>query len=303
MSISRTELALALLITLAGFALRFAQLDRLAVEHFDEGVYASNLLFPDDGFQYPNRFLYGPPLLPSLVEWTSLVCGSDAAAAKWVPFLPSLLLGSLTVPLVWWAGRKWFGAPAGVAAASLIALSDFHIVMSRSVLTDAPLLFFLLLAVWLLVESLSWLDLRLAVAGGVVTGLAWATKYNGWLPIAIAISGTIAALIVSRKKLGPATVRVRDVVPLLVAFVVLAAAVWSPVWFELQDVGGYSRVAANHKQYVVGPAGWFDSARRHEAVQRHCAGWPTFLSAWLAEAWLLRAVAGRGQWLSALPWR
>jgi dolichyl-phosphate-mannose-protein mannosyltransferase len=284
-SISRAELALALLITLAGFALRFSQLDLLAVEHFDEGVYASNLLFPDDGFQYPNRFLYGPPLLPSLVEWATLFFGSEAGGvAKWVPFLPSLLLGSLTVPLVWWAGRNWFSAPAGVAAASLIALNDFHIVMSRSVLTDAPLLFFLLLAVWLIVESLSWLDLRLAVAGGVVTGFAWATKYNGWLPIAIAVSGTIAALIVSRKNLSPATVRVRDVVPLLVAFVVAAVACWSPVWLDLQDVGGYSRVAGNHKQYVVGPVGWIDSALRQEAVQRHSAGWPTLLSAWLAAA-------------------
>lgn len=281
--VSRTELIVALAITLAGFVARFAMLDDLAIEHFDEGVYASNLWFPDDGFQYPDRFLYAPPLLPSLIEWSVLIF----SPARWAPFLPSIILGSLTVPLAWWSLRRWSSGAAGIAAATLIALSDFHIAMSRSALTDAPMIFFLLLAVWLTIEALSKSDWRLAAVAGFATGLAWATKYNGWLPIAIAISGTGAAWVLQPKSKQSSdsvhdSVRFSSVALCLAVMTATACATWAPVWWELQSIGGYARVADNHQNYVTGFAEWWPAAVRHEAVQRHYAGWPTLLSGWLA---------------------
>lgn len=283
MPVSRTELIVALAITLAGFAARFAFLDELAIEHFDEGVYASNLWFPDEGFQYPDRFLYAPPLLPSLIEWSIILF----SPARWAPLLPSLILGSLTVPLAWWSLRRWANGPAGIAAASLIALSDFHIAMSRSALTDAPMVFFLLLAVWLAIEALSKSDLRLAAVAGFATGLAWATKYNGWLPIAIAISGAGAAWMLQPKVKQSSnndqdTVRFSSVALCVAVMAATACATWAPVWWDLQSIGGYARVADNHQNYVTGFAEWWPAAVRHEAVQRHYAGWPTLLSGWLA---------------------
>ena len=281
--VSRTELIVALAITLAGFIARFALLNELAVEHFDEGVYASNLWFPDQDFQYPDRVLYAPPLLPSLIEWAIILF----SPARWAPLLPSLILGSLTVPLAWWSLRRWSNGPAGIAAATLIALSDFHIAMSRSALTDAPMVFFLLLAVWLAVEALSKSDLRLAAVAGFATGLAWATKYNGWLPIAIAVSGAGAAWMLQPKSkhisdTGQDTVRFSSVALCIAAMTVAACATWAPVWWDMQPTGGYARVADNHQNYVTGFAEWWPAAVRHEAVQRHYAGWPTLLSGWLA---------------------
>ena len=193
--ISRTEVCLAVSITVLGLLVRVLFLSDIAVEHFDEGVYASNLWFPDNDYAYPSRHLYAPPLLPSLIEWSLILFGSSG---KWVPFLPGLLLGSATVPLVWWVGRRWFGAAAGVAAAGLIALSEFHILLSRSALTDAPMLFFLVLAVWLFHEALTSSNWRLSIVAGVATGLAWSTKYNGWLPLAIGVSGASAAWLFAR---------------------------------------------------------------------------------------------------------
>ena len=284
MPVSRIELILILAITAVGFAARFACLDELAVEHFDEGVYASNLWFPDQGFQYPDRFLYAPPLLPSLIEWSMLVF----SPTRWAPFLPSLVLGSLTVPLAWWSLRRWTSGAAGVAAASLIALSDFHVAMSRSALTDATLVFFVLMAVWLTIEALAASDLRLAAVAGFVTGLAWSTKYNGWLPLAIAVSGAGAAwLLLPRRQGGHDSTDtggfgLAAIVPCVAVVVVAALLTWAPVWWGLQSVGGYSRVADNHRNYVTGVAGWWPAAVRHEAIQRHYAGWPTLLSGWLA---------------------
>lgn len=297
MPFTRTELVLILLITAMGFAVRFAFLDELAIEHFDEGVYASNLWFPDAGYAYPNRHLYAPPLLPSMVEFCLLTFGE----AKWVPFLPGLVLGSLTVPLAWLAGRSWFDPAVGIAFAAIIAGNDFHIAMSRSALTDVPLLFFLLLAVWLLSEALLRVDLRLAVAAGLATALAWATKYNGWLPLAIGISGVAGMLIVRRLQSrqhaasnGPAgsddDVGLKDCIVILGVTCLVAFAGWSPVLSGLQDNGGYAAVAENHQRYIVGVSGWYPSFTQHMQTTAHYFGPLTVVSGLVAAtaAWFLQ---------------
>lgn len=278
-SISRTEVCLAVAITALGLLVRVLFLNDVAVEHFDEGVYASNLWFPDSGFTYPSRHLYAPPLLPSLIEWSLIFFGSSG---KWVPFLPGLLLGTATVPLVWWVARRWFGAAAGVAAAGLISLSEFHILLSRSALTDAPMLFFLVLAVWLFHEALASGSWRLSIAAGVATGLAWATKYNGWLPLAIGVSGASAAWLFALRPTGSETRRSTGLVLGSVITIGVAGLVWLPVWSDLQSHGGYSAVAANHRNYVVGFAEWLPSLSRHVAVQEHFAGLLTYASGMVA---------------------
>ena len=104
--ISRYELWAVIAITLLGAAVRFAFPSAMTIEHFDEGVYASNLLFSEqEGNQYPDRHLYAPSLVPALIEWSIIAFGDKGIA----PMLPSLLFGTLTIPLIWWVGRQWFG--------------------------------------------------------------------------------------------------------------------------------------------------------------------------------------------------
>lgn len=195
--IGRTELALVLALFVVGAALRCAWPSRMAVEHFDEGVYASDIWFDDEyDFHYPSQHLYAPPLLPTAIWWTLTILGPSNLGAM----VPSLVAGCLTVPLLWWIGRSWFGPPAGLAAAALCALSDAHIVFSRMALTDVLLCFWLLLAVhciWLAYTrgSFVW-----GIVAGVFTGLAWWTKYSGWLPLAMGLSGLAAWWLVERRQ-------------------------------------------------------------------------------------------------------
>ncbi len=91
----------------------------MAVEHFDEGVYASNLYCPPQ-YQYPARYLYAPPLLPSLLEWFLILGGTPVAAMA-----VNVLAGSLTVTSVWWVTRDGFGPVAALAATTLAATSGF----------------------------------------------------------------------------------------------------------------------------------------------------------------------------------
>ena len=96
------------------------------------------------------------------------------------------------------------------------------------------------------------------VLSGLFTGLAWATKYSGWLPLAIILTGGIAwQSTKTSQERRPATTALRWLIVAGVAF-----AVWSPVLISLQKQGGYAAVLANHRQYVVGLTGWSRAAIR-----------------------------------------
>ena len=320
-----------------GVLLRIWLASRSAVEHFDEGVYASNLLFNEPPYHYPMRPLYAPPLLPTLIEG-GMIAGLPSNLAA---ILPSLLAGCLTLVVVWRLGRRWFGPAAGVAALALAALSDFHLVYSATALTDVLLTLFVLLAVAATARAVAWclqsdgsggllappgpakediakalkagaakrrgkraaevhaaaslpvsgrggnLVETWAVIAGLLTAAAWWTKYNGWLPLAIALAGTAGLMIVS-----PAARENWRRLALVVALIAAVAAIgWSPAPFGLGDVGGYSAVSANHAKYVVGPAGWLDSALRQIANQSAMEGalsWGSLAVALIA-AWCLLA--------------
>jgi 4-amino-4-deoxy-L-arabinose transferase-like glycosyltransferase len=289
----RAEILLAGLIVLAGLSLRIAWPSRLAVEHFDEGVYASNLFFHDraGAGHYPDQHLYAPPLLPFLIECSMIAFGTSNFAAM----LVNIVAGALTVPLVWWVGRRWFGATAGLTAATLAALNDVHIFFSRTALTDVLLCFFLVGAVFFVSETLAarqrlstrhWLAL---FAAGGTTGLAWWTKYNGWLPLAIGLAGLVPWSL-SPESGAPRTQqsswlyleRARRLLPGALAcwsiVAVTAFLIWAPWLLSLQERGGYAVVAANHRSYIVGPSEWRNSFATQVRMLSVLDGIPTSCS-------------------------
>ncbi|HEV8068534.1 MAG TPA: glycosyltransferase family 39 protein [Planctomycetaceae bacterium] len=266
----------------AAIALRFSYQSRISIEHWDEAVNASNV-FLEGG--YPNRFLYSPPLLPTLIELSMLALGKTPLAAV----MPSLVLGSFAIPLCWWVGREWFGPIAGIAAAALAALSDFQIVYSRTGLTDAALGFWFLLAVYCCWRALARNHLGEAVVAGLAVACAWATKYNGWLPLAVALSGFIAWGLFERFDRREWFARL----PVVVTLVVATAIGWSPVWLSLQPDGGYTAVTANHAQYFFGVRGWWDDFKRQILNQRFYEGWLT--AAGMILAWMLPVIIQRSR--------
>lgn len=258
-SVSRSEAFALLAIFAAGIALRVIAVSQSAVEHFDEGVYASNVYFGPPDYAYPQQPFYAPPLLPALIE-AGMIAGLAPNVAA---LLPSLLAGCATIVAVWWFARSWFGPEVGLAGASLSALNDFHIAFSATALTDVLLGLWLVLAVDAIGRSLADRDFRWAIGAGIYTGLAWWTKYNGWLPLAI----EAAVLPVLWFLLRPPRRHLLAWLGCLAVTCFVAAAVWSPYYFSLQASGGYAPIAANHARYVVGLSGWLDSARRQLASQ------------------------------------
>jgi 4-amino-4-deoxy-L-arabinose transferase-like glycosyltransferase len=240
--------------------LRLSFPGRMAIEHFDEGVYASNFWFGvEDGFEYPARHLYAPPLLPMAIEWTMIfasLCG--VRPVGFIPMIPGLIAGIVSVPSVWWVGRRWFGPTAGIVSCWLVATSNFHSSYSRTALTDVPLCLFVLWGVYFIAQALDTGTRRNVILAALFTGLAWWTKYNGWLPLAVGLAGG-AAWQISRPR-SERRLREMSIRWLIVAG--LSFLVWCPVLAGLQKHGGYQAVAANHRQYIVGFSGWLAAANR-----------------------------------------
>lgn len=251
---TRREWIHLLLIVLTGLVIRGVAADRMSVEHFDEGVYASNIWFgAKQGYRYPARHLYAPPFVPWMAEWSQILFGRT----HWGTMLPGVLSGTLTIIASWWCVRCWFGSTAGLVAATLAAFSNYHVIYSRAVLTEPVLCLLLLIAVFLIWRALVENDFRWAVAAGLCTGLAWITKYNGWLPLAIGVAGLSAwSILPPRRESRGRRFLVLGVIACCALPVVF------PVWWDLQQDGGYQVVQENHARYIVGVSGWISSWKR-----------------------------------------
>lgn len=175
-----------LVLVFCAFALRAWRLSSIGIDHFDEAVYAFSALGITDPSQphqlYPQQVKFSPPAHFSLIGLAYLMSGgaSDTAAV-----LVSVVLGTLTVAAVWWAGRCWFGPAAGIAAAALLCFNEYHIGLSRSVLTDVTFACFFVAGLAALAAAVERRSLARGVLAGVVIGLAWNTKYHGWFAAAI----------------------------------------------------------------------------------------------------------------------
>ena len=180
---SRRDVAVcAVLITIAA-ALRFWNLTSLGLTHFDEGAYTMTgrwlATFAREGTAFQPTF--SPPLFPSLVGAAFMILG----VKDYVAIIPSILTGSITVGLLYLIGSTWFGMRVGIGAALMLATAEYHLVFSRLALTDATFILLFWAALWCLFEAISTGKRHWFVAGGVVTGLCWNTKYHGFLPLAI----------------------------------------------------------------------------------------------------------------------
>ncbi|MCA9062655.1 MAG: glycosyltransferase family 39 protein [Planctomycetaceae bacterium] len=256
------EVACLVLLLAIGFWLRSAAPERLVVEHFDEAVYSSMLWYnPEVGADYPYRNFYAPPLLPDMIYLGDLISGGSPLA----PFWFSIVTGTLTIAVGWWFARSFFGRAAGLFVATIIAMSDYHIVYSRMALTDVPVMFFILLSVGLGLTGIDRRSGKWMIAAGIVCGLAWWTKYTGWLPLAIVNAGAMVWWLWK----GRREIELRRLILLLGEMIVPAVVVSLPWWIALKQDGGLGQISGNQAGYLSGFGVW----RSHLGVQLASLEW------------------------------
>lgn len=181
------ELAVLAVISAAGILLRTWHFGDAALSHYDEGVYAFTGLGLSDRSQpflmFPEQQKFSPPVYVALVALFNFL-GIDPARS---PLVVNAVVGSLTIPVVWWVTRRWFGPAAAVGTAALIALNEFHIILSRSALTDVTFALTFFVALAAVLSAIDRLTPRSAVVAGVAVGLAWNTKYHGWFALVVGL--------------------------------------------------------------------------------------------------------------------
>ena len=142
----RLRFAACAVIVLAGLVCRF---DGYPLLDPDEGrnaeiareMAASNdFLLPRlNGLPYPDK----PLLFFAAGALAMEVAGPTAFAAR----LPPLLFTLGTVILIWWLGRRWFGAEAGWIAAIATGASPLTLAFARTVIFDSTLTLFVTAAI------------------------------------------------------------------------------------------------------------------------------------------------------------
>jgi 4-amino-4-deoxy-L-arabinose transferase-like glycosyltransferase len=271
-----------LLLALAALIPRLIAFGSLGVDHFDEGGYAMTAAAIASGDAprgfYPLLHYLSPPVYFGTGAVLMALLGTSSAT---VLFGLSAAAGTATVLAVYLVGRRWLGRAAAGAAALAIALSDYHILYSRAGLTDALFLALLILALGAFARAEDRQSRSGAVLAGVLTGLAWNTKYHGWLAGAIAAAALIPAFVA-------ATARGRrDLILRLVIAAAVAVVLYVP-WVLYVDgrPGGYSRLTAEHARFLK-PASLVQNALAQLRAQWYLEGWtarlaPLALAAWLA---------------------
>ena len=171
-----------------GFALtlRLWRLNQPKGYIFDEIYYAKNAAsLINDGVELNAQggaeFVVHPPLGKWLIGLGIKVFGNNEFGWR----ISAALVGSASVLLIFMITKSLFNSLfLSNTAAALMSLDGLHLVMSRVALLDIFLMFFILLAFYLILQNNLWLS-------GVVIGVAGATKWSAFFLIPLLILLTI----------------------------------------------------------------------------------------------------------------
>jgi len=115
--------------------------------------------------------------------------GANYPTAHLVARGASAALGTATVPAMYYAAAPIFGAPAGLAAAAIVTFSSIHVLNSKFATTDVGTVFWLTLAIAMVLRIANYGRYRDYIFAGLFSGLATATKY----PAGAIVFGVAAA--------------------------------------------------------------------------------------------------------------
>ncbi len=176
-------LSVAAVMTLA-VGLRLVDLDRIGFNS-DEAVYSgqAGALIGDPAMAgFFSVFRAHPLLLQVLLGGLFSIVGiSDLAARLFV----TLFFGVGSVALTYLLACRLYGHRVGMVASIIMAVLPYHVLVSRQVLLDSPLTFFVLLTMWFTARGTDDRSGRWMIWAALSAGLATATKETGVLLLAV----------------------------------------------------------------------------------------------------------------------
>jgi len=191
-SVGSVALSAVLVPALLGLAvaLRVVDLDRVGFNS-DEAVYsgqAGALIGDETMSHFFSVFRAHPLLLQTLLGGLfELVGVSDLAARLFV----ALAFGVGSVVLTYMLAYRLYGQRVAIVAAAILAVLPYHVIVSRQVLLDPPLGFFVILSLWFVARGTDDHSGRWMIAAALAAALATATKEVAVLLFAVVASFTI----------------------------------------------------------------------------------------------------------------
>lgn len=272
-------------VTLLALALRLWGLPGQELLDDDRAVALSAVNFVERAHVGPTMWHH--PRLRDLVVYGELALFGSAKLAL---TLASLVLGTLSVPLVGLVARRLGGSHlVALFAAGFLAVDALHVDFSRQAVHEDYMAFFALAAVWLALRHARTGRLRELLGAGVALGLGIASKWSVAWP-GLVLLGWLGwrALRSPERRVGD---RSAELAGLAAALVVLPLAVYAASfapWFlgghglgdwlhlnlamlreNLEHVGGDpSQLLLAHRAWLwfVKPVAWVDFAWRPPAM-------------------------------------
>lgn len=172
-------LILLLLAITLGFLFRIIALSSINF-YFDESVYA---VFAKNFVENNISPWLGSAVQPPLFTWINSIPVYMLGVSEFSVRLPSAIFGTLSIVLVYFLAKIWYGRRTAILSAFLLAVMPLHVLYSRLAFNDVIQTFFILAAV-LIAEYVINGDLRyehqisLIIVSGIMFSLSYLVKYN-----------------------------------------------------------------------------------------------------------------------------
>ncbi len=200
-----TERVFVAAIVASGLALRVVNLGSVGFNS-DEAVYAGQggaLLGVGELDQHFSIFRAHPLLLQLVAGSVLHLAGPSDLAVRLVV---SVVFGLGTVIVTHRLARRMYGPTVGLAAAAIVAVLPYHVIISRQVLVDVPMAFFAGLGLLAAVRSVDDDDQRQRYLSFFWFGLAAISKEVAVLAIPVVVAWMVSgpARVPLRRFVGPA---------------------------------------------------------------------------------------------------
>jgi hypothetical protein len=150
-------------------------------------------LVPHDAYPTPHMYVVAAVL--KVVGWLDPHAFQDGLPIGRIAVTARLLnatLGAALVPVLYLAGRRLLGGPAGLLAAALAALSSLFVLHAHYEMGDVLQTFCVTLALAAAARALIAGGVAPLVLGGAAAGLATAAKFYGVLALAPVVMAAVA---------------------------------------------------------------------------------------------------------------
>jgi 4-amino-4-deoxy-L-arabinose transferase-like glycosyltransferase len=148
--------------------------------------------------------------------------------------LISVLFAGLTVVIVMLLGWEFVSPFVGVTAGTILAMLPFYLGLTQLATIESPLIFFFTSTLYFFFKFLKRFSVELAIAAGILMGLAFSIKFTNILLIPLVIGIFFLWIILEKKKIQTLLDK-KFLVIFITAFIVFFI-LWPMPWFSLSHV-------------------------------------------------------------------